>query len=210
MSRAYQITVASAVALVIASTGSAALAASHEWRFNEVFSNADGTIQFIELRESAGADNETFLDGKWILSDATDNQYDFTEDIDPPTGNKYLLLATADFAALSGAPTPDYIIPDNFFSLGADTLRYWLYGAAIMTWPAGGVPTDGIHSRNVNGSIGVNSPTNYAGDSGSVAAGVPIPAVSHWGVVVMLLLMLTAGSVIATSIRQRSSGVTAF
>lgn len=26
-----------------------ALATHHEWRFNEVFSNADGTVQFVEL-----------------------------------------------------------------------------------------------------------------------------------------------------------------
>ncbi len=39
--------------------GGAAVAGVHTWDVNEVFSNADGTIQFVELREAAGTANET-------------------------------------------------------------------------------------------------------------------------------------------------------
>ncbi|MFP6607219.1 MAG: hypothetical protein VCC19_11635, partial [Myxococcota bacterium] len=35
-----------------------ALAGIHTWDVNEVFSNADGTIQFVELWEAAGGAGE--------------------------------------------------------------------------------------------------------------------------------------------------------
>ncbi|MCH8853747.1 MAG: hypothetical protein IID41_14010, partial [Planctomycetes bacterium] len=54
-----------------------ALGGSHLWRIHEVFSSADGSVQFIELEECCGADNEIFLNGRWILSDTTGSQFFF-------------------------------------------------------------------------------------------------------------------------------------
>jgi len=170
-----------------------ALAGSHLWRFNEVFSNASGTVQFVELKESIGAMSETFVIGKWVLSDATGKQFVFPENLTPPTSHKHLLLATAGFAALPGAPTPDYIVPDSFFSTGPDTVRYWTYSAAIMSWGAGELPTDGVLSLSIDGTTGTNSPTNYAGETGSVVAGAPVPATSTWGLLVFALVVAAAG-----------------
>jgi len=161
----------SAVTVLSAILGAAeAHAASHLWRFNEIFSNADGTIQFVELKECCGATNETFIAGKWVKSDATAAQYNFPVDLTPPTSNKYLLLATSGFAALPGAPTPDFIMQNNFLGMNGDTLRYWLYGDATMTYGPGALPTNGILSLSIGGGTAVNSPTNYAGQSGSVNA----------------------------------------
>lgn len=165
-----------------------AIAKSHTWRFSEAFSNADGTIQFIELHESLGLNDETFVPGHVISSLSTGKTFT----IPPPnlpmtTANKRLLFATAAFAALPGAPTPDYIIPAGsipFFSTANDTL-------ACSGWPsmiigAGQLPTDGIHSvvcanenacSGANIVVAVNSPTNYAGTAGSVDASTPPPAV---------------------------------
>lgn len=182
--------------LFVCLTANVATAGSHLWRFNEAFSNPDGTIQFVELKESMGADTEIYLSGKYVESDATGKQYVFPADLVPPTGNKYLLLATAGFAALPGAPTPDYIVPDGFFSVGADTLRYWLYSAATMTWANGQLPTDGVSSLAPDGSVDVNSPTNYAGETGSVAVAAPIPAASAWGIVAMALVVVAAATVL--------------
>ena len=96
-----------------------AQAAAHLWRIHEVFSSAGGGVQFIEMVECCGADNETFLGDKTILSDATGNQFIFPSNLPCTdcTANRHLLLATEAFAALPGAPTPDYIISDNFFDL---------------------------------------------------------------------------------------------
>ena len=180
------------------------MAGSHLWRFNEVFSDASGKIQFVELKESAGASSETLLINKWVESDTTGQQFIFPENLVPPTSNKYLLLATAAFADLPGAPTPAYIVPDGFFSLGGDTLSYWTYPAATMTWLAGEVPTDGILSLNIDGSTSANSPTNYAGETGFVAGSGAVPAASSWGVTVLALVILAAGSLLW--VRRRQAG----
>jgi hypothetical protein len=148
-------------------------AASHLWYFNEIFSNPDRTIQFIELKECCGATAERGLSGKWIKSDANAVQFNFPGNLSGNTANRHLLLATAGFAALPGAPTPDYIIPSGFFPLNtANTLRYWLYSdpGSTMSYASGAVPTDGVTSLSWGGATGVNSPTNYSGATGSVNA----------------------------------------
>ncbi|MCH8164509.1 MAG: hypothetical protein IH889_02765 [Planctomycetes bacterium] len=155
--------------------GPQAMAGSHSWRINEVFSNADGTIQFIELKECCGAANEIFLTGKWVRSQATGNEFLFPGNLPPgSTANKHLLLATPGFAALPGAPTPDYIIPAGFFAINGDTIEYWFYTPATLTFGPGELPTDCITSLHDGGAgpnfTGPNSPTNFAGETASVDA----------------------------------------
>lgn len=160
-------------------------AGSHLWRFNEIFTNADGSIQFIELKECCGAPNETYIVEKWVRSDATGMQYEFPNSLECQdcTANKYLLLATQSFADLPGAPKPDFIIPPHFFSKDGDTLDYWFYAKAQWTFGGGLVPTDGTHSFNSDGTTGVNSPTNFAGDTGSVVVGCPPADINDDGAV---------------------------
>lgn len=160
--------------LALSLFNSSALAGSHLWRFNEIFSNADGTIQFVELKESMGANNETFIGNKDITSAATGHSFIFPSNLPCSncTANKHLLLATQSFADLPGAPTPDFIIPEGIlplFATDSDTLTYWTY--TLATWSYEGVPTDGINSLNHGESsdtIAVNSPTNFNDESGSV------------------------------------------
>lgn len=153
--------------------GAAASAGSHLWDFSEVFSNADGTIQFIELHETNGADGEIFLAGKSIFSASTGQMFTFPSNLRPPTGDKYLLLATEGFAALPGAPTPDYIIPDGFFDADGDSLTYHVYD----TYTFGAVPTDCVMSMNRGVGVDMNSPENFAGEVGFVdCAAVACPA----------------------------------
>ncbi len=147
-----------------------AMAGSHSWRINEVFSNADGTIQFIELKECCGMNNEVFLSGKYVSSQTTGNIFNFPGNLPCSncTANQHLLLATSAFAALPGAPAPDYIIPVGFFAVKGDTLDYYVYDA--FTFGAGELPTDCINSLHDGGGTGRNSPTNFAGETASVDA----------------------------------------
>lgn len=156
------------------------LGGSHMWRFTEVFSDASGTIQFIEFFCNDAA-NEVFMNGLTVTT--PNGTFTFPENFLAPTTDRYLLLATNTFASLPGAPTPDYIIPDNFIPLGGGFIRYrpeanydtWIYGAGV-------IPTDGIHSVQFTSFLPgsgvdtyvtdqVNNPTNYQGGSGSVDAG---------------------------------------
>ncbi len=199
-------TKALAMFVAVGVSSSTAWAGSHLWRFNEMFTNADGTIQFVEMKECCGSNIETVLQGKWVSSDATGSTYIFPNNIPTGTANKYLLLGTAAFAALPGAPTPDFIIPSNFLPTNGapDTLRYWMYGDAILPIPGGLIPTNGVLSLNQNGTTGTNSPTNYAGQSGSVVAGPPTPAVSTWGVVALTLLMLISATIVLVGRKDSS------
>ncbi len=88
------------------------------------------------------------------------------------------------------------VIPSNFLATnGAGTLRHWLCGDATHFISAGSVPTDGVHSPNSEGSAGINSPTNFAGQSGSVTVGPQTPTTSVWGDVVLTLTILTAATI---------------
>ena len=178
---------------------SPAMACSHTWDLNEVFSNADGTIQFIELKEVVGLSTEWHMAGLLIRSNT--NTFTFPSDLIPPTTNKFLLLATAGFAALPGAPTPDYIIVDNFFSPEADRLSYHFFD--IFEFFPGQLPIDGINSLRRDRTTGQNSPINYEGVRGTVdASPPPIPTVSLRGMGALCVTLACTGAWIA---RRRAS-----
>ena len=143
---------------------------SHLWRISELFSNADGSVQFIEMQEIGGSDIEFELADKWFITNS--KQFVFPNDLEPGTAFKRFLMATQGFAALPGAPTPDFIIPDAFFNPAGDTLLYFVYDS--FTIPSGSLPTDGTQSMQRSDlATGPNSPTNYAGGSGSVVSTPP-------------------------------------
>ncbi len=158
-------------ALGIAVLSSSAFAGAHTWKVNEIFSNASGTIQFIELRCPTGSEN--FTSGLKVTSDSTGMQATLPG-TSGSTLNKSLLLATAAFAALPGAPTPNVIIPANFFNRNGDTVRYHVYDS--MTFAAGGLPSDCVHSLSVGGVVTVNSPTNFLGSTAQINCSTPCTA----------------------------------
>ena len=191
-----------AIGMVIVSGvlfASSARAGNHSWQFTEFFTNADGTVQFIELQESLGGPGETFMAGQFVFSTSTEKLFNFPENLIGPTSNRFLLLGTAGFAALPNAPTPDYILEDNFLSRAGDTLVYTTWDD--VTYGAGVLPHDGVMSLDRDLVTGLNSPTNYAGETGSVVA-PNIPAASTWGLIASALALLIAGSV---TIVRRSS-----
>jgi hypothetical protein len=150
-------------------TARGAFAGAHTWDVNEVFSNADGTVQFIELKETGGGQFETGVGGHTVTSDSS--SVTITSNVASPTSFKYILFGTAAYDALPNSPTPNYIIPANFFSIDGDTITYNPYDA--MTFPFDTLPTDGILSLNRDLTTGINSPTNYAGQTGSINAAPP-------------------------------------
>ncbi len=157
---------------LVAAAGQVAFAGSHTWDVNELFSNTDGTIQFVELKEKGGGEFETGVGNQLLRSNAV--TYDIQNNVVAPTSFKFLLFATQAFADLPGAPTPDEIIPDHFINTSGDTI---IYGPPYdtLTFGAGALPTDGIHSLRPGGTNPVNTPTNYAGQVGSVDASPPPP-----------------------------------
>jgi hypothetical protein len=176
---------------------STAHAKNHLWRFTQVFSNAAGTIQFIEMQECCGADEETQMGSTSITSNAA--TYNFPNNLSGPTGHRWLLIATQGFAHLPDAPAPDYIMPDGFFNPFGDALRY--RGVTDMIqFAAGELPTDGINSiqRDLQTgmtTVGVNSPINFAGQSGTVNAATAVPAADPLVLTTIALALLGIGVV---------------
>jgi hypothetical protein len=148
-------------------------AGQHTWRVSEVFSNAKGTIQYVELKESQGGDSEGGV-GNGSIASSTKN-FSWSHGVLANTANKYYLVATQAFAALPGAPTPDVIISAGnlpfFFAPGGDSVSYSVYDTCTF----GAIPTDGTHSYDcLTASTGLNSPTNFAGATGSVTAAITL------------------------------------
>jgi len=168
---------------VFCAAGPGAVAGSHTWDVWEVFSNADKTVQFIELHETNGTNFETGLAGHIMTASPSNTQYTILHSVASPTALKSYLLGTAAFAALPGAPAPDEIIPPNFIKLATDiSVSYPPWDTA--SWTLGSLPTDGLASLTrlvVGGPLvsATNSPKNYAGVTGTVDAsgGGPLPGV---------------------------------
>ena len=163
-----------ALALAVAGSAAAVHAGAHTWRVSEAFSNADGSIWFVELWEYNGGDVEVAIEGAFIVSVNTGNSIDIASNIiTGGTANRFVLFANQAFADLPGAPVPDQIVGGNaFFSFAAgERLRYTFSGSPFdLVLPAAGLPTDGILSFNLGTGAATNSPTNYAGDTGTVDA----------------------------------------
>jgi serralysin len=140
----------------------------HLFHINELYSNADGSVQFIEF--VGDANGQEFWAGNSLISSngAQTNTYNFATNLpSSSTFGKTVLVATQGFADL-GIVTPDYIVPNGFLFTGGGTVTF--PGMDSVTHAA--LPTDGTSSINRGGTIGTNSPTNFAGASGTIQSNV--------------------------------------
>jgi hypothetical protein len=170
-----------------------ARASFHFWRIKEIFSNADGTIQFIEFFTTSGGEQFSTGHSLSATSDGVTVTYNFPSQTLPgSTANKHFLLATSGFDALANSPTPDFTpLPNNFFNPNAASFQFvFAHGADTTTFAGSLLPKDGLNS--ISDSIfaffgdtdvyatAANSPTNYAGGTGSINA-APSPAADFTG-----------------------------
>ena len=165
-------------------------AKSHLWDTLVVFSNAAGNVQFINMFVSDPAGTgEYFFQGNLLTSNS--NTFVFPSDLpmEVSTFERWVLIATQDYADLAGAPTPDYLIPPNFFDPTGDEIRY-RDTFDIFTIPAGAMQTDGIHSLERDLSTPVNVAINFADEAGTVTL-TAVPTLPDWGVGFAALLLVT-------------------
>jgi hypothetical protein len=161
MKRLLRLCVATAL-LVVSSAGYAAF---HLFTIEQIYSNADGSVQFIVLvNPSVSANGESQWTGQSITS--AGHTYTFASDLPSfLTGGKRALIATQGFAAL-GIVTPDYVVPNGFLSTPGGTINY----ADVDSVSYSALPTDGVHAIQRNGAVVPNVATNFAGTSASVGA----------------------------------------
>jgi MYXO-CTERM domain-containing protein len=145
----------------------------HLWTIEEIYSNVDGSVQYIELITSANGQH--VLAGHTITATSDGAVKTFTFAVDSPMGttNKHLLIATPGFASLPGAVTPNYTLPCGpFFNPAATSITINFVGADSVTFTGASLPKDGINSLNDTGAVtlvsAANSPENFAGTDGAL------------------------------------------
>jgi Ca2+-binding RTX toxin-like protein len=135
----------------------------HLYDVNEIYSNADGTVQFIELVVGNFA-GENGWQGQRITVTQGATTHQFTFPVNLPsttTNNTSVLIATQGFADL-GLIQPDFIVPAGFLFVDGGTVNF--AGADSVVYPA--LP-GGTLSIDRNGVSGTNSPKNFAGATAS-------------------------------------------
>jgi hypothetical protein len=170
------------VALALVAT--AARAEFHTWQIEQMYSNADGSVQFVVLHESQGMDGENFLQGQALTSTrmGVTKTFIFPANLPgggmicdgyygcsptpSPTANSRVLIGTAGFAALN-LVAPNYVIPNGFLPTDGGTV---VYAGAPDQITFSSLPTDGTNALFRSGMILPNVATNFVGNSGSVTA----------------------------------------
>lgn len=188
------------VGLAISGLSAAPASATfHFWDIEEVFSNADGTIQFIELFTNVNGQEVLFNHSITVSDDmGVIAAFPFLVNSPAPTGGHHLLIGTQALSDLPGGVTPDYIIDANFIDvINALTINF----AGVDTISLDGLPLDGVNSLDDMGGIGEATPTNYAGEMGTV----PEPSAAL-GQAAALLTVLLYGRARKSSPRTTSRG----
>lgn len=163
-------------------------AAFHLWRMTEVYSNADGRVQFLELSSPSDGEGLIFGHSLVVVAGGQTRTYPFPDNLPMNTRNKRMLIATEGFAAL-GVVAPDFVVPNGFFSASGGIVNF----AGVDIWEHPALPTGDLLSLQRDGSTAPASPTNFAGQTGTLSTGAapnfqglwykaPAESESGWGV----------------------------
>jgi hypothetical protein len=161
------------MAAAMLSCAMSAQASFHLFRIEQLYSNADGSVQFVVLHESSGSNGENMWNGLSLRATPTGGAqrlFEFPRDLPNNTANRRVLVATPGFAAL-GIVTPDFTMPAGFLPTSGATVSY--AGVSQVTYLS--LPTDGTNALFANGTVGQNVATNFAGQSASVVPSAAPP-----------------------------------
>ena len=167
------------LASLLAAAALPASASFHLWSIGEVFSNADGSVQFVEFIALTGG--QEFLAGHTLTASGggvPTRSFTFPTNLPDDSSGRRFLVGTAGFAA-AGVVAPDYTVPNGFLSTGGGTINF-AGSADVWTYPA--LPADGRLSLDRNGSQGTNSPRNFTGQTGSYGPSEPPAPVADFNV----------------------------
>ena len=180
---------------------SVAWAEFHTYKIEQIYSNADRTVQYLVMHESIGANGENFWAGHPLQAThgSATKTFVFPSNLPggmclvygcegAPTADTRVLIATQGFADL-GILTPDYVVPNGFFATDGVTVNY--AGVDQVTFPS--IPTDGTNAITRSGTMVPNVATNYAGRTASVSGApslnfsglwykAPADSESGWGI----------------------------
>lgn len=181
-------------ALLLASAlcAQSASAAFHLWNIRELYTNSNGTLQYIEFFTTFG--NQQFVGGQQISitpsGGGAANTFTIPSNLPGDSTNHAFIIGTAGLVA-AGGPVPDFIIPNGFLFAGGGSISFFGSNSGAYT----ALPTNGTLSYNFpSGTTGTNSPQNFAGAVGAV------PEPTTWAI-----LMAAGGLGVARLLRRRQS-----
>ncbi|HVF64737.1 MAG TPA: sialidase family protein [Casimicrobiaceae bacterium] len=143
-------------------------AQSPTYVIDQVYSNADGSVQFVVLRESTGQSGQHLFSGRQLTVSGRHGTRSFTFPRELPstaTANTRILVASVGFQSL-GLIAPDYVFPDRFLPVDGASLTF--AGGDSVHYAS--LPLNGIDAFYRGGSVAANFATNLAGRSASVPA----------------------------------------
>ncbi|HVO90113.1 MAG TPA: hypothetical protein VMV45_16350 [Casimicrobiaceae bacterium] len=161
---------------MLALVAAPAFASFHSFVIEQLYSNADGTVQFIVLHETQGLPAQHWSGHTLTSTHAgVTKTYTFATDLpSSSTANKRVLVGTAGFAALD-LIAPDFVVPDRFLSTDGGTVNY--AGVDEVTYAS--LPTDGANAIDRMGSPMPNVATNFIGAAAVIPA-IPVTSVEYY------------------------------
>jgi hypothetical protein len=156
----------------------AARATFHVWAVTEIYSSADGSVQFIKLTNNSTFTTEYFLGGHVIVctgAPGVSNTFTFPTNLPAiSTANKNFLIGTRNLAIVPGGVTPDYVLTNNtpflFLNTGV-TNTVGIIGSVETPAAYTNLPTDGVLSlKGLSSSLvaATNSPKNFSDQANSI------------------------------------------
>jgi len=185
---------ATCVALMLAVVAITASALPGTFMIEQIYSNADGTVQFVVIRDRGGADcdsGENLWAGETLVSLGAEPKRTFVFPANLPTcrtSGKRILIATEGFATL-GLVTPDYVIPNGFVQRPSGTLVFSDVSSVAYT----ALPSDGVSAIATSGAPIPNVATNLAGETASVTAAAAAFSLNQHGLTGSWYEAATAG-----------------
>jgi len=156
----------------------AAHASFHVWAVTELYSSADGTVQFVKLTNNSTFSTEYFLGGHVIICTGppgVTNTFTFPTNLPAvSTVNKTFLIGTSNLGTVPGGVIPDYVFtnqsPFLFLNTGV-TNTVGIIGSVETPAVYSNLPTDGVSSLAGLGSslvVATNSPKNFGGQANTI------------------------------------------
>lgn len=165
------------ITLTLLATAQSAFAPYHAWDIGEIYSSADGTVQFVELRaSSSGQQNFANVITIQTTNSLGTNSFLCATNLPGDSGGKTCIIGTSNLATVPGGVIPNYIVPANFIrpavAGGNATVVFIPSGFSRVTALYTNLPTDGDSALFKSGSsvfaVPTNSPKNFAGQSNTI------------------------------------------
>src|SRR5581483_8387861 len=163
--------------LALAVMASPARASFETYIVDELYSNADGTVQYLLLRENQGLNQQDVLLAQTLAATHAGVTQTYVFDHNLPsklTANKHVLVASAGFVARN-AIVPDYVMPNRFLPIDGGTITY--AGIDRVTYDS--LPTDGVRALFRAAIVAPNVAINFFGATASVPP-LPVTAVEFY------------------------------